>query len=218
MDGIVSLLASNGVRMLAMLGGPAVGGPARGRCAGALQRLRRVCAGVRGPLRRRRHVLGAEPSAAVSAGAAVRDLGRGQLDELLDRSPDPARTHRCCSRSAPPCTPVDPGAQILASIGWENAAPYVSQLYQAGAKGVDRRIGFHPYAPDVPSTIGLVQRSAPRWSPRGSEPADLRHRDWASRRAADSADGRHACGAGVARRRRTRAQRLQRRRASTCTR
>ncbi|MGD0196568.1 MAG: hypothetical protein ABSC56_01490 [Solirubrobacteraceae bacterium] len=51
---------------------------------------------------------------------------------------------------------VDPTAQVLPSIGWPNAASYVSQLYQLGVQGSIQGIALHPYAPDAQSIIALT--------------------------------------------------------------
>lgn len=53
---------------------------------------------------------------------------------------------------------VDPSAQILASIGWQNFQQYVTELYQDGAKGWINGIGFHPYAPDAPGVTLLTEQ------------------------------------------------------------
>jgi hypothetical protein len=53
---------------------------------------------------------------------------------------------------------VDPSAQILASIGWQNFQQYVTELYQDGAKGWINGIGFHPYAPDAPGITLLTEQ------------------------------------------------------------
>jgi hypothetical protein len=53
---------------------------------------------------------------------------------------------------------VDPSAQILASIGWQNFQQYVTQLYQDGVKGSIDGIGFHPYAPDAPGITLLSEQ------------------------------------------------------------
>jgi hypothetical protein len=53
---------------------------------------------------------------------------------------------------------VDPSAQILASIGWQNFQQYVTELYQDGVKGWINGIGFHPYAPDAPGVTLLTEQ------------------------------------------------------------
>ena len=53
---------------------------------------------------------------------------------------------------------VDPSAQVLASIGWQDFQSYVTQLYQLGVKGWINGIGFHPYAPDTPGVILLTEQ------------------------------------------------------------
>jgi polysaccharide biosynthesis protein PslG len=53
---------------------------------------------------------------------------------------------------------VDPTGQVLASIGWQNFQTYVTQLYQLGAKGSFDGIGFHPYAPDTPGILLLTEQ------------------------------------------------------------
>jgi hypothetical protein len=52
---------------------------------------------------------------------------------------------------------VDPSAEVLASIGWQNLQGYVSQLYSLGVKGSIQGIALHPYAPDAPSIVGLTE-------------------------------------------------------------
>jgi len=52
---------------------------------------------------------------------------------------------------------VDPTAQVLPSIGWPGAAAYVTQLYADGVQGSIQGVAFHPYAPDAPSIVGLVE-------------------------------------------------------------
>jgi hypothetical protein len=52
---------------------------------------------------------------------------------------------------------VDPSGQVLASIGWENFQPYVTQLYQDGGKAAFDGIAFHPYAPDAYSIVLLTE-------------------------------------------------------------
>ena len=53
---------------------------------------------------------------------------------------------------------VDPSAQVLASIGWQNFQAYVTQLYQLGVKGWIDGIGFHPYAPAAPGVLLLTEQ------------------------------------------------------------
>jgi hypothetical protein len=53
---------------------------------------------------------------------------------------------------------VDPSAQILASIGWQNFQQYVTELYQDGAKDWINGIGFHPYAPDASGITLLTEQ------------------------------------------------------------
>jgi hypothetical protein len=52
---------------------------------------------------------------------------------------------------------VDPSGQVLASIGWQNFQSYVTQLYQLGGKGSFDGIGWHPYAPDTPGIVLLTE-------------------------------------------------------------
>ncbi|MEN0015252.1 MAG: hypothetical protein AAGC46_17915, partial [Solirubrobacteraceae bacterium] len=51
---------------------------------------------------------------------------------------------------------AQPGATLLASIGWQNFAAYISDLAAAGGLSAVDGIGFHPYAPHAPAIIGLV--------------------------------------------------------------
>jgi hypothetical protein len=52
---------------------------------------------------------------------------------------------------------VDPSAQVLASIGWQNFQAYVSELYKLGVKGQVQGIAFHPYAPDAFGIVLLTE-------------------------------------------------------------
>lgn len=52
---------------------------------------------------------------------------------------------------------ADPGAKLLASLGWQNFAGYTRAIYAAGAKGLIDGVGFHPYAPHAPAIIDLVR-------------------------------------------------------------
>ncbi len=73
-------------------------------------------------------------------------------------SPAPAEYVRVLKPLSAAVHAVDPTGQILASIGWQNAASYVSQLYGLGVKGSIDGIGFHPYAADTPAIVGLIQQ------------------------------------------------------------
>lgn len=74
------------------------------------------------------------------------------------RGPDPIEYVKVLKPLYAAVHAVDPSATVLASIGWQNASGYVSELYRDGVKGSIDGLAFHPYAPDVPSTIGLVQQ------------------------------------------------------------
>jgi hypothetical protein len=52
---------------------------------------------------------------------------------------------------------VDPSAQVLASIGWQNLQSYVSELYTLGVRGSIQGIAFHPYAPDAYGIVLLTE-------------------------------------------------------------
>jgi len=52
---------------------------------------------------------------------------------------------------------VDPSAQVLASIGWQNLQSYTSELYTLGVKGSIQGIAFHPYAPDAFGIVLLTE-------------------------------------------------------------
>ncbi len=52
---------------------------------------------------------------------------------------------------------ADPSAQVLASIGWQGFQSYVDQLYQDGGQGSFDAIGFHPYAPDTYGVVLLTE-------------------------------------------------------------
>lgn len=60
-----------------------------------------------------------------------------------------------------PMTPAihtaDPRGLVLASIGWQDYAPYLDAMYAAGAKGLIDGIGFHPYAPFAAAIIDLAR-------------------------------------------------------------
>jgi len=73
-------------------------------------------------------------------------------------SPDPAEYLKVLQPLHAALHAVDPTGQVLASIGWENAASYVSQLYALGVKGSIDGIGFHPYAANTPAIVGLTQQ------------------------------------------------------------
>lgn len=53
---------------------------------------------------------------------------------------------------------VDPSAKLLASLGWQDFEGYTRAMYGAGVRGLIDGVGFHPYAPNAPSIIALVQR------------------------------------------------------------
>jgi hypothetical protein len=52
---------------------------------------------------------------------------------------------------------VDPSAEVLASIGWQNLQSYVGELYTLGVKGSIQGIAFHPYAPDAYGIVLLTE-------------------------------------------------------------
>jgi hypothetical protein len=52
---------------------------------------------------------------------------------------------------------VEPSAQVLASVGWQNLQGYVSELYTLGVKGSIQGIAFHPYAPDAYGIVLLTE-------------------------------------------------------------
>ncbi|MGH2852417.1 MAG: hypothetical protein ACRDLP_17605, partial [Solirubrobacteraceae bacterium] len=73
-------------------------------------------------------------------------------------SPDPAEYLKVLKPLSAAIHTVDPSGQVLASLGWESFQPYVTQLYQLGVRGSIEGISFHPYAPDAPAIIGLTQQ------------------------------------------------------------
>jgi hypothetical protein len=52
---------------------------------------------------------------------------------------------------------VQPGAQVIASLGWQQAQQYVAALGNAGGLQYLDGIGFHAYAPDAAETLALVR-------------------------------------------------------------
>lgn len=73
-------------------------------------------------------------------------------------NPDPAEYLSALGTISQAVHQADPGAHVLASIGWQNFDGYVAALYAAGLKGMVDGIGFHPYAPDAPGVLSLVAR------------------------------------------------------------
>ena len=186
MDGLVALLATNDVRMLAVLAIAAGVGRRHRRAHDArpLRGFRRVRGGVRGPVRRRREPSGRAPRAALPAGAAVRGLDRGQLDELLDPHRQPGRVRQgAASRSPPPSTPSTPPPRSWPASAGRTPRPTWPSSTGLGVKGSIDAIGFHPYAPDAASIVGLTQQiRATLVTRRRPQPADRRHRDRPTRR------------------------------------
>ncbi len=80
-------------------------------------------------------------------------------------SPDPSAYAAVLPPLSAAVHSVDPGAQILASIGWPNAAAYVSQLYGLGVGPSIDAIGFHPTPPTCRRPSASSSRSTPRSRP-----------------------------------------------------
>jgi len=72
-------------------------------------------------------------------------------------SADPAAYAQVLVAASAAIHAVDPSAQVLASIGWQNFQAYVSELYKLGVKGQVQGIGFHPYAPDAFGIVLLTE-------------------------------------------------------------
>lgn len=69
---------------------------------------------------------------------------------------DPAAYARLLNVLAPALKAQQPGAKVLASIGWENAGGYLDGVWAAGAGGSIDAIGYHPYAPTAMASMSLV--------------------------------------------------------------
>ena len=160
LDQLVGMLASNGVRMLAVLSTP----PAWAAGAGT-------------PLAPAHYGDFVAFSAAFAARYGVGGTFWPQNPQLPSLpveqfevwteanssnfwtgTPDPAEYLKVFEPLSVAVHAADPSAQVLASIGWQNFQSYVSQLYQLGMKGWADGIGFHPYAPDTPGVLLLTEQ------------------------------------------------------------
>ena len=160
MDGLVRLLASNDVRLLAVLSTPPRWAAGRGTqlasahygdfVAFASAFAARYGAG--GSFWRQNPRLPYLPVEQFEVWNEV------NTTSFWTGTPNPAEYLRVLKPLSAAIHAVDPSAQVLASLGWEGFQPYVTQLYQLGVKGSIEGISFHPYAPDAPSIIGLTQQ------------------------------------------------------------
>ncbi len=69
---------------------------------------------------------------------------------------DPAAYGRLLNVLYPKLKAQQPGAQVLASLGWENGGGYLDGVWAAGAGGSLDAIGYHPYAPTAMAITSLV--------------------------------------------------------------
>ena len=160
LDQLVGTLASNGVRMLAVLSTPpawAVGGgrqlaPTRYADFVAFAAAFAARYGVGGSFWQQNPLL---PNLPVEQFEVWTEANSSNF---WAGTPDPAEYLKVFEPLSAAVHAADPSAQVLASIGWENFQSYVSQLFQLGMKGSADGIGFHPYAPDAPGVLLLTEQ------------------------------------------------------------
>lgn len=71
-------------------------------------------------------------------------------------SPNAAEYAAAMKAISPQLHAVQPNAQLLASIGWQDYARYLDAFWAAGGGDVIDGIGYHPYAPHGPAIMALV--------------------------------------------------------------
>lgn len=160
MDGLVSLLASNHVRMLAVLAiAPSWAGAGHEELTAAhdgdfVAYAEAFAAryGAGGTFWAQHPLLPYLPVQQFEVWT------EGNSTNFWTGQPDPAEYVNVLEPLYAAVHSVDPSAQVLASIGWQGGPAFVAQLYADGVKGSIDAIGFHPYGQDVPSTVGLVQQ------------------------------------------------------------
>ncbi len=160
MDGLVSLLASNHVRMLAVLAiAPSWAGAGHEELtaahdgdfvAYAAAFAARYGAGGTFWLQ--------HPQLPYLPVQQFEVWTEGNSTNFWTGQPDPAEYVNVLEPLHAAVHSVDPDAQVLASVGWQGAPAFVAALYADGVKGSIDAVGFHPYGQDVPSTVGLVQQ------------------------------------------------------------
>ncbi len=160
LDGIATLLASNGIRMLPVLAAPP------SWAGGSGQEMTSAHYGDFVAFSQAYAARYGAGGSFWSQNPQLPDLPAQQFEvwteanstNLWTGSPDPNAYAQVLEPLSTAVHSVDPSAQILASIGWQNPAPFISQLFALGAGPSINAIGFHPYSPDVPGIIGLVQQ------------------------------------------------------------
>jgi hypothetical protein len=160
MDGLVRMLASNGVRLLAVLSTPPAWAGGRGTQLApahygdfvAFAAAFAARYGTGGTFWRQNPRLPYLPVEQFEAWNEV------NTTSFWTGTPDPAEYLKVLEPLSAAIHRVDPGAQVLASLGWQGFQPYLAQLYQLGVRGSIGGISFHPYAPDAPSIIGLTEQ------------------------------------------------------------
>jgi hypothetical protein len=72
--------------------------------------------------------------------------------------PDPGRYLSVFNQVRDAMKAVDPGMQVLVSLGWQEFWNFTTALYDAGLAGRSDGIGFHPYAPTPAGIIALTRQ------------------------------------------------------------
>lgn len=71
-------------------------------------------------------------------------------------SPNAAEYAAAMKAISPQLHAAQPGAKLLASIGWQDFSRYLDAFWAAGGGSVIDGIGYHPYAPHGPAIMSLV--------------------------------------------------------------
>jgi len=160
MDNLISLLASNHVRLSAVIDSPPPWAAGRGTMLSAAYY--GDFAAFAAAFAARYGVDGsfwkANPALPYLPVLDFEVWDEANSADFWSGAPDPSAYAAAFAQVSAAIHAVDPSATVLASIGWQNFQSYVSQLYATGIASSIDGIGFHPYAPDAPGIMLLNEQ------------------------------------------------------------